>query len=59
MKQNFNVPVVFKVKAASEVQAKQYVDRFMQYGFESLCEYEQITCKAIKHWCWAQIRGVK
>lgn len=59
MKQKFSIPVVFKVKAESEEQAKEYIDRLMRHGFESLSEYEQPTWKAIKHWCWAQIRGVK
>lgn len=59
MKQKFNMPVVFKVKAESEEQAREHIERFMRHGFNSLHEYEQVTWKAIKHWCWAQIRGAK
>lgn len=59
MKHNFTVPVVFKVKAESYVDAQLYVDRLMRYGFESISDHERPTWKAIKHWAWAVIRGEK
>ena len=59
MKQKFSIPVVFKVKAESEEQARECINQLMQRGFESLSEYERPTWKAIKRWCWAQIRGAK
>lgn len=55
----FNIPVVFEIKADSEDQAKEFVTRLLRYGFESISEHERQTWKAIRHWAWAEIRGVK
>lgn len=55
----FNVPVVFKVKASSEEEARAKVNRLMQYGFDGIVEHEPETFKAIRNWNWAKIRGEK
>lgn len=55
----FNIPVVFEIKAGNEDQAKEFVTRLLRYGFESISEYEPQTWKAVRHWAWAEIRGVK
>lgn len=59
MKKKFNIPVVFKVKAESETEAKEYVDRLLRNGFDAIIEYERPTWKAIRHWYWAVIGPAK
>ena len=55
----FNIPVVFKVKADNEDQAKEFVTRLLRYGFDSLSEHERPTWDAVRDWTWAEIRGAK
>jgi len=59
MKQTFKIPVVFKVKADTELEAEEFIDRLMRYGFEVISDAERPTWKAIKRWQFASIRGRK
>lgn len=59
MKQKFDVPVVFRVKAETLDEAKEMVDRLMRHGFEVISEHERPTWKAITRWMFGAIRGRK
>jgi hypothetical protein len=59
MVQKFNIPVVFRVKAESEEEAKKLVDCLICHGFKQVREHEPKAWAAIKRWTWAAIRGVK
>lgn len=59
MKNTFNVPVVFKVKAETAEEAYEHIARLMRYGFRALSEHERPTWKAIRHWARAEIRSEK
>ena len=59
MKNTFNVPIVFKVKAETAEEAYEHVSRLMHYGLGALSEHERPTWKAIRRWARAEIRSAK
>jgi len=59
MAQKFDIPVVFRVKAESEEEAKRLVECLIRNGFDQIGAYEPKAWAAIKRWAWATIRGAK